>query len=84
MKFKILININLFIVIHLLAHDDLPAMDNINEINNAYKSLMKQQLFLAGDALLTEAFLIIAKSDKIKAEKALIIANYQVYGVSTV
>ena len=72
-----------FIHCYSLVHDDLPAMDNDMYRRGKLTTHIKfdeATAILAGDALLTEAFLIIAKSDKIKQEKkALIIAKLSEY-----
>ena len=72
-----------FIHCYSLVHDDLPAMDNDMYRRGKLTTHIKfdeATAVLAGDALLTEAFLIIAKSDKIKQEKkALIIAKLSEY-----
>ena len=72
-----------FIHTYSLIHDDLPAMDNDMYRRGKLTTHIKfdeATAILAGDALLTEAFLIIAKSDKIKQEKkALIIAKLSEY-----
>lgn len=61
-----------FIQTYSLIHDDLPAMDNANYRRgqpSCHKQFDEATAILAGDALLTEAFGIIAENNHISFEK---------------
>ena len=54
-----------------LIHDDLPAMDNDDfrrEKLTNHKSVRRMEAILAGDALLTKAFELIANDKNLEAE----------------
>ncbi|MBF0209688.1 MAG: polyprenyl synthetase family protein [Desulfamplus sp.] len=54
-----------------LIHDDLPAMDNDDlrrGVPTCHKAFSESTAILAGDALLTHAFKILSRPDKIEAQ----------------
>lgn len=63
---------------YTLIHDDLPAMDNDDYRRGkltCHKKFNEAIAILAGDALLTQAYLVIAQKLKIPAERKLAIIN---------